>query len=54
MAGREGGLTSKIHAVVPHLVRSVTIVSSGTLSPRVGTNDVAPAQPRGFSLGTEV
>jgi pimeloyl-ACP methyl ester carboxylesterase len=28
----------------PHLVRSCTIVSSGTLSPRVGTNDVALAK----------
>lgn len=28
----------------PHLVRSLTIVSSGTLSPRVGTNDVALAR----------
>jgi 2-hydroxy-6-oxonona-2,4-dienedioate hydrolase len=28
----------------PHLVRSLTIVSSGTLSPRVGTNDVALAK----------
>ncbi|HEY7611316.1 MAG TPA: alpha/beta hydrolase [Alphaproteobacteria bacterium] len=28
-----------------HLIRSLTIVNSGTLSPRVGTNDVVLAQP---------
>jgi 2-hydroxy-6-oxonona-2,4-dienedioate hydrolase len=28
-----------------HLIRSLTIVNSGTLSPRVGTNDVVLSQP---------
>lgn len=39
-----GGFSAvRIALEYPHLVRSVTVVSSGTLSPRVGTNDVALA-----------
>ena len=38
---RGGFAVVRLALEYPHLVRSVTIVSSGTLSPRVGTNEVA-------------
>lgn len=38
---RGGFAAVRIALEYPHLVRSITIVSSGTLSPRVGTNEVA-------------
>jgi pimeloyl-ACP methyl ester carboxylesterase len=38
---RGGFAAVRVALEYPHLVRSVTIVSSGTLSPRVSTNEVA-------------
>ena len=48
---RGGFAATRLALERQHLVRSLTIVNSGTLSPRVGTNEVALSQPP-FPLGT--
>ncbi len=42
---RGGFAATRITLEYPHLVSSLTIVSSGTLSPRVSTNEVALSKP---------